>query len=185
VNRLNNYGDTIVEVLLSMSVLSAVLFGSWAIINKATQINIASRQRIVMVNQLKEQAEIIKNLYASDNNAVISKTFNSKSVPPTVVPSVGISDAALTTDPCEATRKDDVVNGKDPSNAFYLDQVNGVIQPVVSAKTLQQSTHPNAKVWVQLNDNPGGYIDFYVRACWETNDRQGEDSSQLVMRLNK
>lgn len=182
IKKINQTGDTIVEVLLAMTVLSAVMFGSWAIINKATQISAAARQRVVMVNQLKEQAEIIKNMYASDSDAVITKTFHSN--PVKTMPSTSLADAALTVDPCEATRNNDVVNGKNPTGAFYLDQVSTAIQPIETTKVLL--TYSNAKVWVQLNDDASkGYIDFYIRACWETSDRQAEDSSQIVVRLNK
>lgn len=178
----NHKGDTIVEVLLAMAVLSTVLFGSWAIINKATQISAAARQRVVMVNQLKEQAEILKNMYATDASAVTDRTLHSTSSPAITVPSISTADASLTVNPCDATYNG-VVNGKSPANAFYLDQVNNVIQPVISAKKLQ--TYPNAKVWIQLNDTSGTYMDFYIRACWETSDRQGQDSSQIVVRFNK
>ena len=181
--KLNQKGDTIVEVLLAMAVLSAVLFGSWAIINKATQINAAARQRVVMVNQLKEQAEILKNMYATDKNAVTNRTLHSTSNPITTVSSISTADTSLTVDPCDATNNG-VVNGKNPTNPFYLDQISGVIQPVLSTKKLQ--TYPNAKVWAQLNDNDTlGYMDFYIRACWETSDRQAQDSSQIVVRFNK
>ena len=46
---INNKGDTIVEVLLATTVLSAILFTSWSIVNRASQISMAARQRVYMV----------------------------------------------------------------------------------------------------------------------------------------
>ena len=54
--NMNKRGDTIVEVFLATTVLSAILFSSWAIVNRASQISLAARQRVYMVDQLKEQA---------------------------------------------------------------------------------------------------------------------------------
>ena len=64
---INNKGDTIVEVLLATTVLSAILFTSWSIVNRASQISMAARQRVYMVDQLKEQAEIIEWIWRCYN----------------------------------------------------------------------------------------------------------------------
>ena len=62
--KISTKGDTIVEVMLAMTLLTAFLFISWGITNRATQIGINSQKRVEMVNAMKEQAEIIKAQYA-------------------------------------------------------------------------------------------------------------------------
>lgn len=177
--RLNFKGDTLIEVMLALSVLSAILFISWAIVNRSSQISLAARKRVAMVNQLKEQAEILKDFYASNSNQVISKTFER------TVPRLTVNNAPqdIPADPCGSRNAAGQIA---PLNAFYF----------TSEATTENGVKPNVNgsaqeaVWVQMNEvgaTPGGYIDFYIRACWQSGSgsQQKDDNSQLIVRLNK
>ncbi len=59
-NRLNQRGDTLVEVLLATVVLSMVLAGSFTISNRATRINQSALEKTEVSNLLRGQAELVK-----------------------------------------------------------------------------------------------------------------------------
>lgn len=173
--RLGRRGDTIVEVMLALTLLSAILFSAWAITNRSSQINLAARQRVVMVNQLKEQAEILKAQYARNKDqVVINRTFGS---------ATAIASAATTnipSNPCDTPR--DTTSGDiTPVSGFYFNAA-AAVQPGAVKKL---TDYDKAYVWVQLNDT-SGYVDFYIRACWQASgSQQLLDNSQLIVRLNK
>jgi hypothetical protein len=167
-------GDTLVETVLAMAVLSLVLLTSWALVHKATQISLAARQRIEIVNRLKEQAEIIKGLYADNKTAITSRTMQSTAGGPVIN-----AGGTISSNPCDDSRLGT------PTNAFYLsvDEAAGSIAPTMGVKT-----NGTEKVWVQLTTATGPegkpYIDFHVRGCWQSFGIQQEENTQLRVRLN-
>ncbi len=172
--RLSTKGDTIIEVMLSMTLLSAILFTSWAIVNRSTQLSLAARQRVVMVNQIKEQAEIIKSMYNNDATQVISKKFGGS----TVFNSVSSAPAA---DACDNLG----VNGA-VANSFHFD-ANVAAQDGVKRLKVNDNS---AVTWVQLQEvsepASAGYMDFYIRSCWtSTGGVQKQENSTVILRLNK
>lgn len=176
--RIGRSGDTIIEVMLALTFLSAVLFTSWAIVNRASQINLAARKRVTMVNQLKEQAEILKDFYATSSADVANKQFGDEVVAAITGPVV----SAIPPDPCKSR---DVGTGLiSPQNAFYFNsdaRVASGVKPAITGGTNTEA------VWIQLHDASAlGYQDFYIRSCWQSGgSQQTDDSSQLIVRLNK
>jgi len=164
--KISTKGDTIIEVMLAMTLLTAFLFIAWGITNKATQIGINSQKRVDMVNAIKEQAEIIKVRY-SEAGYKVNNTLTS----------VAIVSAPtdLGVDACTAN--------PDPAKTFFFDASLTPVQN--SSKLMPDSAN---RVWVQYkpeNDSSPEYYDFYVRACWQTvGSAQNTDSSQLIVRLN-
>ena len=174
----NQRGDTLVEVLLSMTLLSAILFTSWSIVNRSTQISLTARQRVVMVNQLKEQAEILKALYAdplTKNEVVETKKFGGSTA------KAFASSSDINSDPCVSSSLAGVTNGKTPTNAFYFDESATVS---ASSATKPVTDYTNARTWIQMVSGTG-YIDFYIQGCWTTfGGTQNEDNSRFIVRLN-
>lgn len=178
-SRLPERGDTIVEVLLAMTLLSAILFTSWGIVSRSTQINTAARQRVVMVNQLKEQVEVIKALYNQPETraSVVggTKTFGG------AIPRVLSLPESIDANPCENTMDANrVINIVTPVNAFHFDNT---ASPQDGMRTVE--SYENARVWIQFAET-GSYVDFYIRGCWLTpGGVNSEDNSHFVLRLNK
>ncbi len=175
----NNRGDTIVEVLLSLAILSAVLFSCWTIINKATQMGLVARQRVNMVNRLKEQAEILQS--QRDNNTTSMATFKSlvtsgQTSSQLSEISANACDDALTTQPASAAT----------AKYYYFGLIgtDNVLEKKTGFKLVDNNE--TARVWVQYIDYPtAGYIDFYIRGCWQVpGGAQNYDSSQFIVRLN-
>lgn len=185
-SRLHNLkrGDTLVEVLLAMAVLSAILLICWSITNRSTQLGLAARQRIEMVNLLKEQAELLKAGYANQ------ATVDSHTVLPGGLPTDQITDASGTSF-CDSN-SDLFIGAPGPTNNRFYMGVSATNQ--LTTTPGMKTIRPDARVWVQYSrvpampgDPPGatGYIDMYVRGCWLTSSGQQKlDNSQLVVRLN-
>lgn len=166
-SKYNQRGDTIIEVMLSMSLLTMFLFLSWGITNKATQIGMNSRKRVEMVSAMKEQAEIIKAQYNNQSFGVNE-----------LIKSVVATNTGLDQNSCSNI-------GVTETNVFYFDYVEDKLQQVTSKKPVPDTEN---SVWVQYKpssvDSPT-YYDFYIRACWQTvGSAQNTDSSQFILRLN-
>lgn len=177
-------GDTIVEVLLATALLSGILFTSWAIVNRASQISLAARQRVFMVDQLKEQAEIIQSYYGdTDGKAKVSRgEFGMEST--NVAGIINIEN-----NPCDASRDQPTgeINGNKPIQSFHFNESAKVEDGIRAI-----GSYDNAAVWVQRvtkdedGDSSPEYNDFYVQACWLSTGGgvQKEDSSKIIVRLN-
>ncbi len=166
-NRFSQKGDTIIVVMLSMSLLTMFLFLSWGITNKATQIGMNSRKRVEMVNSMKEQAEIIKAQYNNQSFGIDE-----------LIKSVTATNTGLDQNSCNNV-------GVTETNVFYFDYVEDKLQQITTKK---QSPDAENTVWVQYKPNADSdpvYYDFYIRACWQTvGSIQNTDSSQFIVRLN-
>lgn len=172
--RFNNRGDTIIEVVLAMGLLTSVLFIAWGITNRATLIQRSASERVQMVDQLKEQAELIKALWAQDPTYFQGPPAGSFSVVDAAVPNA---------DPCSNSDTSTIqVPG---GSEWYLRRASGGsgIQVEPSAKSVNNDGL--MKIWVQKVTLTGRQ-DFYIRGCWV--DRSGTsnktDSTQAILRLN-
>ena len=184
--NMNKRGDTIVEVLLATTVLSAILFSSWAIVNRASQISLAARQRVYMVDQLKEWAEILKSYYAATDGktAVGEGRFATAYVTPVNAIS-GIAD-----NPCDVSRNNLTreVNANSPVGSFHFDGSAAATDGYKKGI----STYSEAAVWIQrvpvnVDAIPGPeFNDFYIQSCWLSTGggTQKEDNSKIIVRLN-
>lgn len=175
-------GDTIIEVVLAMTLLTSILFTAWAMVNRSTQLSLSARQRIDMVNQLKEQAEIIKTIYANDQD-----NFTDIVIPSTPdLSSLDYDD----TDFCLQDATTGKLSIKEDDKSFHMATVNEGSPPVPILKSQDGSKLVNgdegALVSVQWKRAPNdAAVDFYIRGCWFTGGGiQKIDNSQFVLRLN-
>jgi Tfp pilus assembly protein PilV len=68
--RLNQRGDTIVEVLVAIGVLSLILGGAYVLTNRSLQATRASQERVNATKLIETQLEQIKNLAKTNHDAV-------------------------------------------------------------------------------------------------------------------
>lgn len=172
--KLYQEGDTIVEVILAMAMLALVLFSAWAITNRASQISLAARQRTEMVNQLKEQAELIKSQWATDKTVLGPASILSvSSVPPN--PCTGFNVYDVNSNPEQPAYLAIKSNGPNPQDE--------VLELKSGTKAVKSDV--TQRIWIQRQDSPS-YVDFYIRGCWVVTGGGSNkiDSSQFVVRLN-
>ena len=166
----NQKGDTIIEVLLAMTLLTLILFTSWGLVNRSTQISLAARERVVMVNQVKEQAEILKTKYASVDGKLddLISSINSDIPGDLTTSSTDYQDEFCT----------ESVTSTGRVGSFHF-------TPSAKADIPSKKISPSEWVWIEYV--PGtGYTDFYIRACWLTaGGQQKADNTQLIVRLNE
>lgn len=167
--RVSQSGDTIIEVVLSMALLTSVLFIAWGITNRATIIQRAARERTQMVNEVKEQAELIKSQWATN-----SGFFNDVSEYPPVAAN------QIDANPCSGSTT--------TAGQWYLrsDSNSTAIEPVENTRKSVDEVS-DKQVWVQRVDHVAdGYNEFYVRACWVNNSgtTNKTENSQVILRLN-
>jgi Tfp pilus assembly protein PilV len=63
-------GDTIVEVLIAIAVISAVLGGAFVMTNRSLQNTRTSQERVNAVKLAESQVELVKNLASTDSDAL-------------------------------------------------------------------------------------------------------------------
>lgn len=171
--RLNHKGDTIIEVMLAMALLTAFLFISWGITNKSTQMGINARKRTEMVNAMKEQAEALKAMYVQNGSSVA-----------TIIDRVGRTTNGLDEQSCNPDALSGATDNENGTNFHYAQ--NGTSIDKIHQK--KQLPDENNRVWVQYRPESGEtptYYDFYIRACWQTvGSTQNTDNAQFMVRLN-
>ncbi len=64
--KLGQRGDTIIEVLLAITILSAVIAGAYATTSQATRIGLTAHERTEATRLSEQQIEIVKALYSVD-----------------------------------------------------------------------------------------------------------------------
>lgn len=171
----NIFGDTIVEVLLAMSILTLILFTSWGLVNRSTQVSLAARKRVEMVNQLKEQAELLKYKYQKNDGDGANLLAELQQPPISSSSNNSLAYLYINDEFCSEPAS------LSSTNRFYID----------SKLNYQVGTKPfnddlDARTWIEYKDVFGEYTDFYVRGCWRTpGGKQKLDNSQFIVRLNR
>jgi hypothetical protein len=119
-----------------------------------------------MVNQLKEQAEILKTKYAENNGKLTGLGVE-----------ITGSSADVNYDKAFCTETTDISS---QSNSFSFDEK-------AMASGGPKTTDGQA-VWINNGGGSAGtsgYTDFYVRGCWLTiGGNQKTDNAQFIVRLN-
>ena len=161
--KINDHGDTIVEVLMATVIAGAVLTSAYAVgtrSNRQTQNSFEHTDASII---LREQAELLR--LTSNNNSGVS--------PWDVVPAdVHTHTGTVPTGACP-----DIADGK---SGFYIDLVAD--KPEVKAGSVQRNSLYH--VWIERDWTAGNTTgDFIVRACWQGAGSLGFQQSGLVVRL--
>lgn len=175
-------GDTIIEVLLAVTVFSAVAVGALAIMNRTAAIAQQSLELTQTRQQVDAQAELIRYIHSARTSG------NEPTAAWTDLRTRAVNNQNATIKPSELDAEGRCRPYTALSNSFVIHPTN------LNTVTLDQNTFeqfaptyakvtPNGSsvlasgVWVQakyVSDSPsgspdqrGGYIDFYVQACWD------------------
>lgn len=68
-------GDTIVEVLIAVAIVSLVLAGSYAMVSKSTAATQNTQERSQAQQLVKAQIELLRNYYSVNNTAFSGRCF--------------------------------------------------------------------------------------------------------------
>ncbi len=185
-------GDTLIEVLVAVTVLSLVVTLCYTVMTRGFSYGQVALERNVTQNMVNGQISILRDIYARQSEAVRSGNSGSVEdwnlVASRVVDDNGLLAGGSPLRPSGPTGARTVaLNNANTacqrnSGAFYFG-VNdeGVLQTtptalpdiVPPASPVRAATYPNYGdgMWIEgykLQENSGGvYYDFYVKACWD------------------
>ncbi|MGB3023984.1 MAG: prepilin-type N-terminal cleavage/methylation domain-containing protein [Candidatus Saccharimonadales bacterium] len=178
----NQRGDTLIEVLMGMSILGIVVITTMAMMNSGIRSAQNSLERTQVRTQIDSQVYLLRYMrddyIAASGNPVIGtpgdgwKAILTNSTPPTDYLKTGGAVPVLDDTSCSP-----------PSRSFYVDvTIPSIGPPVVPAAiTLKPSdaaqipvtySLPGKGLWIEAYEVVGtssAYkaIDFVIRACWQ------------------
>lgn len=159
----NQEGDTMVEVMLGVVILSIVLAAAYTLGNRATRIGGDASEKTLIANQLQEQIERIKNAQSSGGANWGNITSNLYNTGP---------------------GRPDLTNCNSPSPSGSSKPF--AIKDDLSIETLN-FTNGFYTVWIEgYKDDPTSptYADFYIRACWQGREGPVDKRADMFIRIN-
>lgn len=175
--QLKQAGDTLVEVMLSVAILSLVLAGAFTITNRATRINQSANERTQVSNLIQAEAEKIKAIHQVNAGDLWSVLSDSDVNTPRYVSGTNVN---YCTESSGSTFRDGAFFVK---SDLTLEKINlngdGEMQ---DANSESFGTEDFFDVWVEAVDRTE-HVDFYIYACWEGIGGESIQRSGLVTRL--
>lgn len=181
--RSSRRGDTIIEVLLAVTVFSAVAVGALSVMNRSVAITQQSLEITQVRQQIDTQAELLRYLHA------VRTGSTGANAEWTNLRTWALANATTTIDPTG------LVDGKCRTSAgqlpggFVINPATAIATPLTDTPLVEPATYAKvdllssgaarpAGLWVQakyVNTSPaasadqyGGYIDFYIQSCWNS-----------------
>jgi prepilin-type N-terminal cleavage/methylation domain-containing protein len=173
-------GDTLVEVLMAIVVLSMVIVGAITVMAhglKASQLAVEHTQVRLQINAQEEMLRYLRDGYLSDPNSTAGQTWK------------GLFGGAPAYADTTATNYNDtscsVTSGK---NGFYLTQSSGVVSVNAFNAASKPATYalPGQGMWIEMTRSSGispAYVDVVLRACWSGIGDSADQQAVTVIRL--
>lgn len=173
-------GDTLVEVLIAIAILSAAIVGGLGIMNfgysiannavERTQVQASMNSQLALISYARD-AFIRSNKQPTDGGSRAWQAIMGY-----------VTNGAVNTNVC---------NGITPqsSGGFYIkEDITALDTASVTAfnnATATTFAQPGNGMWVEGRQAGGSvnYIDFYVKSCWSPVGANANETSRTVMRL--
>jgi Tfp pilus assembly protein PilV len=178
--RRGERGDTLVEVLMAIVVLSMVIVGAITVMSrglKASQLAVEHTQVRLQINAQQEMLRYLRDGYLSDPNSTAGQTWK------------GLFGGSPLYADTTATNYNDtscsVTSGK---NGFYLTQSGGVVSVNAFNISNKPATYalPGQGMWLEMTKSTGvspAYVDVVVRACWAGIGDSADQQAVTAIRL--
>lgn len=184
-SRENQRGDSLLEVMLAISVMSMIAVGSMTVMNRGNNIAINSLWRTGARMAINSQAELLAYYHAS-NSAGYACAFTSSSVPPCTAPSpkfsTSMSDSSHIGDATGTTGSNGATTWS--TKAFRM-TTSGPVSVVPTCNTSAAWTSAGTGVWIDAVHYVN-FTDFYIKACWAGQHgmaASGNSNSITIVRL--
>ncbi|MEO6109427.1 MAG: hypothetical protein ABIP50_00240 [Candidatus Saccharimonadales bacterium] len=179
----NERGDTLIEVLFAVAVFSSVVVGSLAIMNQGTAASQRSLEISLVRQQIDAQAETLRFMHDSyvnvyqpgitfdetDNVTSPAEEWNKMHRDIVTINNTNTSDFNVGAT-CPTTHQNGAF-AVDPRNAVYYKAVSS-LKLATSFSQLTYGTGNTFQsadgIWVEALKSSSGYIDFHIRACWDS-----------------
>lgn len=189
-------GDTLVEVMVSISVLGLVVVGFMVIMNNANTSLRNAIERTEVRTSVNAQTEIIhyvrdahlKSTQGGGNtNQIFAALWNDIQ---RYAFTSGTPEANVATEPCSFTEGNLAAN-RPGSFVVMRDAASGlVLKPVTSGTNGGGRAVPGNGLWVDaihyapaVGTNQVGYTDLYVKACWAAISGGVDQQTSTIVRL--
>lgn len=187
VRRNGEKGDTLIEVLLAMAILSAIIVGAITLMNRGHAIARDSLERSQVTALMTEQAELLR---------YIRDSYDPSEPGPLVPPASLWEDLTAN---WTATAED--AGCKANANPFYLQKAlspSGQIEPEIvdfdestidgsSSNYVETHAKPGSGLWVEAEPPAGAggveYIDFHIKGCWSPSGEGPQQVAKTIVRL--
>lgn len=179
VNHSKERGDTLIEVLLALSVFGIVTIGAFSLMNRGVVQMYDSMERSevrMLINSQTEVLTYMRDEYIKSLKHVTdpSQQFNATAANSwATVRSITSQTSIPALDGCEA------------ANSFWVGTNLSVTTSSITG-TSDAFPSPGNGIWMQKIAYTGGgqpYIDFYVKACWRQNSNAQTQVLSTVVRL--
>lgn len=181
-------GDTLIEVLVAVTVLSLVVTLSYAVMTRSFSYGQVALERNITQNMVNGQISILRDIYARYSEA--ARSGNAGSVEDWNAISSRVTDSngqlaggvPLGTGPARTTFLNNANTAcRRNAGAFYFGVDNDgslrttaqplaeVVAPATPVRTASYPLYGDG-MWIEgykLADNGSVYYDFYVKACWD------------------
>lgn len=177
-NRLNR-GDTLIEVLFAVAVFSLVAVGSLSIMNQGTATSQRALEITLVRQEMNAQAETLRFL----NKSYLTSPDGTQGIQWTAIDNAIAGNVHVTHFGAGASCPTPV--SPIPTTSFFLNTKTAKFVPA-AGKYRQASTYSQVSydaggpyadgIWIEavrvkpagpLQDH-AGYIDFHIRACWDS-----------------
>lgn len=153
----DSHGDTIVEVLLSITIIAFVLGAAYLLTNRSLQAGIAAREHTEAVNYLQGQIERLKGAKESISKPAFDTKY--RVVTPTPAPFCLIVDASDTVSQKPAGDPACFVDPTNSTNGRYHLSIIYISAPAANANTFKFSAS-----WDRIGAGTTESADIYYRA---------------------
>lgn len=173
-------GDTLVEVLLSIVILSMVIVGAMTLMSRglaAVQVALEHTEVRMHINGQIELLRYLREQYATDNTTTNATVWRD-------IVTGSNTNAAVYDETCGVTPSK---NG----TAFYLTAASDQVQRTAFDPSVQPDTsaEPGQGLWIEATPSSGAplispaYVDFVIRACWQASGSLGQQRTVTAVRL--
>lgn len=194
-------GDTLVEVLFAVSVFSLVSVLGISIMNQATATSQRALQITIVRQEIDAQAEVLRflnNSYvAAFRSGVLSYDINT---PAGQWSRLNTQSSTFLTDSADSLKYEDTTAcpAAVPARSFILNSKTAKLETskYTPALTYPQISYDGSSnvaqaygIWVQAIRSSGdvagsgGYVDFYIKACWESPGQSIPIKDATIVRL--
>lgn len=159
-------GDTLIEVLLAMAILSAVIVGALVMMGRGQALGQDSLERSQVTAFMTDQSEILQYIRDGYDLAATDTEYPAKLWGP-ILARLGTANP----DGCSSNGKGFYFK-KDYSatnNEVTLEPFDASTINEGSANFVSTYAQPGDGLWIEAEKaTSSNYIDFYIKACWRT-----------------
>lgn len=173
-------GDTLVEVLMAIVVLSMVIVGAVTVMArglKASQLAVEHTQVRMQINSQMEILRYLRDSYITDPASTAGQRWSAL-----------FTGSPLYANTTASTYSDTTCNMSSGKTGFYLTQSGGTVTINQFNPASQPTTHAVAGqgLWIEMTRSTGispAYVDIMFKACWSGIGDSADQRSVTAIRL--